>query len=303
MLLRYTCNDCPRNCNKIRTNTHGEGYCRAGALPQIAKIMRHKWEEPCISGTKGAGNIFFAGCNLKCIYCQNHDITLNHNYSNSDYTTYSSQDLSQLFLQIAEEDYHNINLVTADCYLRIISAALSPAVKEKINKPIILNCSGYNKPEIIETLKGKIDIFLPDFKYSRSDVAKKYSNASDYPEVAKNAIKKMFEITGPCKFDQNGILLKGVIIRHLILPGNLYNTFEVIDWVNETFNDGEVIFSLMSQYTPCETGWIGNCVELNRKITSYEKRKAEDYLLNTKITSAYVQDESSAENFYIPDFK
>ena len=302
MIFKYICNDCPRECNALRTINEGNGYCRCGTAPQIAKVMKHLWEEPCISGTKGAGNIFFAGCNLKCCYCQNKKITTEFDYNNSDYSKYSSTELSKLLYNFSQEDVNNINLVTADCYLRTISKAITPSLKESIDKPIILNCSGYNKPEMLEALRGKIDIFLPDLKYLRNDIAEKYSNAPDYPEVAKKAILKMFEITGPCVMDESGLLKKGVVIRHLILPGNLYNTFDVIDWVNETFAPGEIIFSLMSQYTPCNSSCESIFPELARKLTPYEKKKAEAYLLNTDITSAYIQDAESADTAFIPEF-
>ena len=302
MIFKYICNDCPRECNALRTLQGGQGYCKCGTAPQVAKVMKHLWEEPCISGTNGAGNVFFAGCNLKCCYCQNHKITTEYNYSNSDYNNYSSSDVAKLLLSLSSENVHNINLVTADCFLRTISKAITPSIKENINKPIILNCSGYNKTEQIEMLRDKIDIFLPDLKYLRSDIALKYSNAPDYPEVAKKAIMKMFEITGPCVTDESGLLKKGVVIRHLILPGNLYNTFDVIDWVNETFAPGDIIFSLMSQYTPCNTECFKQFPELSRKLTPYEKKKAEAYLLNTDITSAYIQESESADTSFIPDF-
>lgn len=193
-------------------------------------------------------------------------------------------------------------MVTGDHYIRVISDALDTETKKKIGKPVIFNCSGYEKDDTIELMRNKIDVFLPDFKYSLSETAAKYSFAPDYPETAKRAILKMFGMTGPCSFDKNGMITKGVIIRHLILPGNLGNTFGVIDWVNENFKPGEVVFSLMSQYTPCRENNISAFPELCRKLTDYEKRKAEKYLLNTDITLAYTQEDGSAEEAYIPVF-
>jgi len=298
------CNECPRKCNVERSEKYGNGFCKSGYFPHVAKVMIHKWEEPCISGTYGAGNIFFSGCNLKCCYCQNHKISLSYSSSN-DTNVYTPEMMQEIMLEIAEGDAHNINFVTPDCYFNFLSEVITDKIKKEINKPIILNCSGYNLLESIEKMRGKADIFMPDFKYAKSQVAKKYSNAEDYPIVAEKAIRKMFEIAGPCRFDEKGLLKSGVIVRHLILPSNLQNTFDVIDKINEMFEPGEIIFSLMSQYTPCITDGdvLSKYPKLNRKITPYEKKKAETYLFNTDISLAYVQEEGCAEESFIPDFK
>lgn len=297
------CNDCPRKCNAERDKISGDGFCGTGFYPHVSKIMLHKWEEPCISGENGAGNIFFSGCNLKCRYCQNNKITLSYS-AGENIPVCTPENIRHLISDIDSGEAHNINFVTPDCYLRTLSEAITPEFKEKIHKPIIINCSGYNSVEMLELLKNKVDIFLPDFKYARPSVAKKYSNAENYPEIAEKAIRKMFELTGPCTFEENGLLKSGVIIRHLILPSNLPNTLDVIDKVNEMFKPGEIIFSLMSQYTPCaDNSFIADFPELHRKITAYEKRKSETYLFNTDISLAYVQEDGSAEQCYIPDFE
>lgn len=296
-----SCFDCPRGCGAERKENGGNGFCGAGVKASVAKTMVHMWEEQCISGTNGAGNIFFAGCNLRCVYCQNHKISGKH--APETYRTYTATQLRELFLEIAGQEVHNLNLVTGSHYIKIIAEALDRETKQKIAKPVIFNCGGYEKTESLLLLNGKIDVFLPDFKYARPDTAAKYSSAPDYPDIAKNAILKMFEMTGPCLFGDDGMIQKGVVIRHLILPGNLQNTFAVIDWVNENFRPGEIIFSLMSQYTPCKEAGIDAFPELQRRITRYEKEKAEAYLSATEnITSAYIQENGADSTDFIPDF-
>lgn len=297
----YSCSDCPRGCMAWRDPAGGSGLCGAGIYPSVAKTMTHHWEEPCISGTDGAGNLFFAGCNLHCVYCQNARISDRN--APGRYPIFSVPELRSLFLSVAAQKVHNLNLITGSHYSRMIAEALDPDTKQKIGKPVIFNCGGYEKEETLSLLDGKIDVFLPDLKYLSPAVSEKYSCAPDYPDVARKAILKMVEMTGPCRYDENGLLQKGVLIRHLILPGNLPNTLAVIDWVNETFAPGEIAFSLMSQYTPCPDAGIRDFPELQRRLTRYEKKKAEAYLLSTdNITDAYVQEDGADSPDYIPDF-
>ena len=288
-LNQNKCNACPRLCNVVRTKEEF-GVCGVSADLMVARASVHHFEEPCISGINGSGTIFFSGCSLKCVYCQNKDISFDRK---GKYITHER--FNKIVDNLINEGVHNINLVNPTHYADVLSQLLS----RKVSVPIVYNTGGYDKVESIAKLRDKIDIYLVDLKYSDDTLAKKYSKASDYFEVAKNAIKEMYKQVGDYIIDSNGIMQKGVIIRHLILPDSLENSYGVIDWVSENFINGQVKFSLMSQYTPIEKYQYQ---ELNRTITQEEYDKVIGYMYLCGINDGYTQELSSANDIYIPDF-
>lgn len=288
----FTCNLCPRKCNTQRKAlTHsGKGFCNMGENPVIARAALHFWEEPPISGTNGSGTVFFSGCNLKCVFCQNEDIS-----SGCFGKEITVERLREIYLELINQGAHNINLVTGTHFINAIAKSL----EEPLLVPVVYNCGGYESVNSLKLLENKVQIYLPDLKYADDELAIKYSDAPDYFEIATNAIKEMYRQVGNCEFDEDGIMTKGVIIRHLILPNNLENTKRVIDWVKENFNDGEVLFSLMSQFTPNKTCKIP---ELSRRLTQEEYDEIEDYLFLSGIEDGFMQELSSAKEEYIPPF-
>ena len=288
----FNCNLCPRKCNTQRKAlTHsGKGFCNMGENPVIARAALHFWEEPPISGTNGSGTVFFSGCNLKCVFCQNEDIS-----SGCFGKEITVERLREIYLELINQGAHNINLVTGTHFINAIAKSL----EEPLTVPVVYNCGGYESVNSLKLLENKVQIYLPDLKYSDDELAIKYSDAPDYFEIATNAIKEMYRQVGNCEFDEDGIMTKGVIIRHLILPNNLDNTKRVIDWVKENFNDGEVLFSLMSQFTPNKTCKIP---ELSRRLTQEEYDEIEDYLFNSGVEDGFMQELSSAKEEYIPPF-
>ena len=288
----FTCNLCPRKCNierKALTDS-GKGFCNMGENPVIARAALHFWEEPPISGTNGSGTVFFSGCNLKCVFCQNEDIS-----SGCFGKEITVERLREIYLELINKGAHNINLVTGTHFINAIAKSL----EEPLPVPVVYNCGGYESVNSLKLLENKVQIYLPDLKYADDELAIKYSDAPDYFEIATNAIKEMYRQVGKCEFDEDGIMTKGVIIRHLILPNNLENTKRVIDWVKENFNDGEVLFSLMSQFTPNKTCKIP---ELSRRLTQEEYDEIEDYLFLSGIEDGFMQELSSAKEEYIPPF-
>ena len=285
----FSCNLCPRRCGAVRTDTGGGGFCGMPALPVVARAALHFWEEPCISGKRGSGAVFFSGCNLQCVFCQNRSI------SHGKYgKAVSIPRLREIFRELAEQGAHNINLVTPTHFAPAIREALdvSPGV------PVVWNSGGYELPETLRTLEGAVQVYLPDLKYADNALAARYSGAADYFETAAAAIREMFRQVGRCEFDNEGILQHGVVIRHLLLPGALENTKAVLDWIAENFAPGEVLVSLMSQYTP-QPGAEGL---LRRRITGGEYRAARAYMENLGLTDGYYQDSSSAREEYTPPF-
>lgn len=288
----YICNLCPRKCNiqrKALTDT-GKGFCNMGENPVIARAALHFWEEPPISGTNGSGTVFFSGCNLKCVFCQNEDIS-----SGCFGKEITIERLREIYFELINQGAHNINLVTGTHFINAISKSL----EEPLPVPVVYNCGGYESINSLKLLENKVQIYLPDLKYSDDELALKYSDAPDYFETATNAIKEMFRQVGKCEFDEDGIMTKGVIIRHLILPNNLSNTKKVIDWVKNNFDDGDVLFSLMSQFTPNKMCKIP---ELSRRLTQDEYDEIEDYLFDSGIEDGFMQELSSAKEEYIPPF-
>ena len=283
------CKLCPRNCGAERTETKRGGVCRQPSSPVAAKAMLHRWEEPCLVGEKGAGTVFFSGCNLRCCFCQNGPIS-----QGEVGKPITAARLREIFRELIAQGAACLDLVTPTHFTPVILEALGD---ELWPVPVVWNCGGYEKPETLRLLEGKVQVYLPDLKYALPGPAKKYSGAEDYFAWATAAISEMFRQTGPYQI-KDGLLTKGVLIRHLMLPGELENTRRVIDWVAETFQPGDVLFSLMSQYTP-QPGAVGN---LARHVTKAEYRSAVAYMENCGITDGFTQERTSAKEEYTPDF-
>ena len=288
-MLSYTnCELCPRRCHVDRTR--GElGFCREPDHIYAARAAAHYWE-PVISGSFVSGAVFFSGCTLKCIFCQNGIISQQN--LGKEITT---DHLREIFLKLIDDGVQNINLVTPTHFL----PSILPALKPKLPIPIVYNCGGYERVETLRELEGLVDIYLPDMKYSNESLAAKLSCAPDYVEISKAAIKEMYRQVGSAVIEDD-IMQRGLIVRHLILPGELDNTLGVLDWFAETFPKGDVLFSLMSQYVP-----MGKAKELppyNWKITEEEYDAAISYLEFLGIESGFTQDFTSATEDYIPDF-
>ena len=286
--MTQLCSICPRGCGVDRAGGQF-GFCAVPDAPVVARAAPHFGEEPCISGTRGSGAVFFSGCNLRCVFCQNR--TISRGEHGKEITV---AQLRGIFLRLRDEGVHNINLVTPSHYTRQIAEALSGL---ELGIPVVWNSSGYECVETLRMLDGLVQVYLPDLKYALTEPAKAYSGAADYPETAKAAILEMFRQTGPYRME-NGQLRSGVLIRHLVLPGELENTKAVIDWVAETFRPGEVLFSLMSQYTP-QPGAEG---KLARRVTKAEYRAAERYMADCGIADGFTQERTSAKEEYTPDF-
>jgi putative pyruvate formate lyase activating enzyme len=286
------CNLCPRKCNAERKN--GKGYCKAPSDIMVSRAALHFWEEPCISGDEGSGTVFFSGCNMGCVFCQNTDIA--HEVFGKKI---SRERLSQIFLELQEKNANNINLVTPTHYSEEIINAVRLARENGLKIPIIYNTSGYENEETISRLEDTVDIFMPDFKYWLPGTAKKYSNAPDYPEVAKKAIDKMVSMRPELIFDKRGMLKRGVIIRILLLPGFVYEAKKIAEYVYHEYGD-KVIISLMSQYTP--NGKLENYPEINRRVRKKEYERLVDFVSELGAENVYIQEGSSADESFIPPF-
>ncbi len=284
------CKLCPRNCAADRDGGK-TGACGAGNKVLIARAAAHYWEEPCISGDKGSGAVFFSGCSLKCVFCQNYEIS-----SGLKGREVTVPQLRDIFKRLADTGVHNINLVNPTHF----TAAIAEALEQPVGIPIVYNCGGYEKVESLKMLEGKVQIYLPDMKYSDNAAARKYSAAGDYVETARAAIMEMYRQTGDYVLDDNDMLLSGVVIRHLVLPGLMENSKGVIDWVDDSFLPGSVLFSLMSQYTPC--GRAAEFPEINRRLSIEEYEEIRGYMDNSGIMDGFFQDMDSAGEEFIPDF-
>lgn len=283
---------CPRMCRADRTTA--SGYCKAPAGILAARAALHFWEEPCISGTQGSGAVFFSGCTLRCCFCQNYKIS-----RAPQGKSISSERLSEIFLELQEQGAHNINLVTATHYLPWILPALD-MVKKQLHIPVVYNCGGYERLETIQALSSYVDIWLPDLKYFISDLSRRYSQAPDYFDRASAAIRQMILQTGTPVFDAQGIMQKGVIIRHLVLPGQKEDSLQLIKWMAEELPKKQFYISLLSQYTPYEKN--PDFPELNRRITSYEYQKVVDTALEFGLEQGFMQKRTSAKEEYTPSF-
>lgn len=284
------CNLCPRKCNACRTERQGNGFCGAGTLPVVARVAPHFGEEPCISGTKGSGTVFFSGCTLKCVYCQNYEISDGHKGR-----AVTPKELADCYKRLEEQGVHNINLVTADHYVNAVAESLDIY---KPSVPVVYNCSGYTSPKTLSILDGLVDIYLPDFKYSDDALAIKYSSAPNYVNTASAAIKEMIFQVGTPVIDDDGLMKKGVIVRHLILPSHTKNSLGVLDIIKRSYNK-QVLVSLMCQYVPVNKAH--DFPKINRTITrrEYEKVKSELYALGL---DGFTQDLTSASTDFIPDW-
>ena len=284
------CNLCPRKCNVCRTEHQGNGFCGAGTLPVIARVAPHFGEEPCISGTKGSGTVFFSGCTLKCVFCQNYEISDGHKGR-----AVTPKELADCYKRLEERGVHNINLVTADHYVTAVAESLDIY---KPSVPVVYNCSGYTSPKTLSILDGLVDIYLPDFKYSDDALAIKYSSAPNYVNTASSAIKEMIFQVGTPQFDSDGMMKKGVIVRHLILPSHTKNSLGVLDIIKRSY-DKQVLVSLMCQYVPVNKAH--DFPKINRTITrrEYDKVKSELFALGL---DGFTQDLTSASTDFIPDW-
>jgi len=289
------CNKCPRKCNKERVggNLPSYGYCQVSVLPKVARAALHFWEEPCISGEEGSGTVFFSGCNLRCVYCQNDEIAAGVRGKEI-----SIERLSEIFLELQDKGANNINLVTPSHYYAQIKEALM-LVKKKLHIPVIANTSSYDSVEVLREMEGFIDIYLADYKYASSDLATKYSHAEDYPQVAAEALKEMFRQVGEPEFDGRGMMKKGMIVRHLLLPGCKEDSKEVLKFLYQTFGDS-VFISIMNQYTPLSH--VEKYPELNRRISEEEYEEIVDYAIELGIENGFVQEGETAEESFIPAF-
>lgn len=284
------CNLCPRRCNIDRTARFG--YCRVPETPIIARAAPHFGEEPCITGTRGSGTVFFSGCSLRCVFCQNHEISRG---TVGKPVTVSR--LRDIFKELRDTGVHNINLVTATHYVRAVSDALENL---DLGIPVAWNSSGYDSVETLRMLEGKVQIYMPDFKYSDPNLAKTYSAAPDYPQIAAAAIAEMYRQTGPYSMDGDGILQRGVLVRHLIMPNRPTNTKGVIDTVSALLPKGKYLFSLMSQYTPMEG--LDDYPELQQTVSPALADFCYRYMLKKGIEDGYYQDPASATDEMIPEF-
>lgn len=287
------CTICPHRCN-INRNSGQVGRCKATNKVKIALYSTHDFEEPCISGENGSGTVFFSNCNLNCIYCQNYKIS---QLGKGEEITIEK--LAQIFLSQQQKNVENINLVTPTSYVAQIIEAIKIAKKNGLKIPIVYNTNSYETVETIEMLKGYVDVYLPDLKYFENDLGKKYSNINNYFEVATKAIEEMVKQVGKPKLNERGILEKGVIIRHLVLPNNIENSKKVLKWIKDNLAD-KVYVSIMAQYFP--TYKAKENEELNRKLTKEEWAEIEEYIEKIGIENGYIQELGDHEEEYVPDF-
>ncbi len=282
---------CPRACGAERSTARG--YCGADALPRVAKVMLHRWEEPFISGTRGSGAVFFSGCNLGCVYCQNHAIR-----DGGVGEIYDEDALAEAYLALEESGAHNINLVTAAPYVPQVAQSLRRAKARGLTLPVVYNSSGYERTEAIDQLDGLVDVYLPDWKYASPLLAQKFSNAPDYAQVASEAIARMHRQVGDLDLDENGLARRGLAVRHLILPGCADDSRRVLDEMARLLPACTHI-SLMSQYTPQP---YTTEFPLNRKITKREYDRVISYALSLGLYNILIQQRDSAEAHYTPEF-
>lgn len=291
-LTYQPCTLCPRMCKTDRTIS--TGFCGCTQQPKAARAALHMWEEPCISGSKGSGTVFFSGCTLKCVFCQNYQIS-----SQGFGKEITAGELANLFLKLQNQGAHNINLVTATQYLPSVLEALD-CVRDSLVIPVVYNCGGYERIETIKALEGYVDIFLPDLKYYSPEISAKYSQAPDYFNVASLAILQMIKQTGKPVFDDNGVMKKGVIIRHMVIPGQKDDSIRLLCWIKDNLPENQFQISLLSQYTPFYRSH--EYPEIDRRITSYEYNKVLDTAIELGLVDGYMQKKSSAREEYTPPF-
>ncbi|MDO5346680.1 MAG: radical SAM protein [Lachnospiraceae bacterium] len=287
------CRLCPRNCGVNRLEGQ-KGYCRTDARLMVARAALHMWEEPCISGREGSGTVFFSGCSLGCVFCQNREIS-----GGKRGKIITVEQLAQVFLRLQAQNANNINLVTAGHYVPQTAAALKLAKEKGLSIPVVYNSSGYEKSQTLKLLEGLVDIYLPDFKYMDSDLARRYSNAEDYAQTAKTALEEMVRQAGLPEFDGRGIMKRGVIVRHLLLPGHVSDSKKVTEYLFRTYGN-QIYISLMNQYTPMPV--MANDPLLSRKVTEREYGRLVDYALSLGLENGFVQEGETAKESFIPPF-
>lgn len=292
IIRKEKCKECPRQCN-VRREEDSLGFCKVTRMPKVARAALHFWEEPCISGTEGSGTVFFSGCNLRCVYCQNVEIA-----TGARGKEISIERLAEIFLELQEQGANNINLVTPSHYYPEIKEALM-LVRERLHIPVIVNTSSYDSLEGLRSMEGLVDIYLADYKYASNELAAKYSHAANYPQVAKEALQEMFRQVGLPEFDEDGHMKKGMIIRHLILPGQTEDSKTILKDLYERFGDS-VYFSIMNQYTPLPH--VEAFPELNRKVTQEEYDEVVDYAIELGIENGFIQEGDTAQESFIPEF-
>jgi putative pyruvate formate lyase activating enzyme len=286
------CNICPRNCNVNRYEN--AGFCKSSERVKVSKVFVHMWEEPCISGDRGSGTVFFSNCSLRCVYCQNYKIS-----SEGFGIEISLERLSEIFIELQNKNVHNINLVTPTHYIPIVREALKISKSSGLNKPVIYNSSGYENVGSLKTMEGLIDVYLPDIKYYDGKYSIKYSKAPDYFKFASEAVLEMYRQVGAPEFDDHGIIKRGVMVRHLMLPGLLFDSKKIVDWVIGSLPDG-VYLNLMCQYTPMNRA--DEFPELNRKINRAHYEALVDYAVEHGLVNGFIQEFDSADEEYVPDF-
>ncbi|MHC1685479.1 MAG: radical SAM protein [Clostridiaceae bacterium] len=287
------CNLCPRSCNVNRLN--GQlGFCGSGSNVKIGRAELHHWEEPCVSGKNGSGTVFFSNCNLKCVFCQNHLISQENTGSEI-----SIERLSEVFIELQNKKAHNINLVTPTHYAPQIIDAVSLSKIQGLSIPVLYNTNSYENVDTIRALKGTIDVFLPDLKYFSDKYAVKYSNAKYYFKIASKAIEEMINVTGSPVFDKDGMIQKGVIVRHMMLPGLLFDSKKIIDFLYNEFGNS-IYISIMNQYTPLNKA--SDYPEINKTLNPKMYDSLVDYAISLGITQGFIQEEGSANKSYVPDF-
>ena len=287
------CRLCPRQCNAKREQG-AKGVCGTADELLVARAALHMWEEPCISGEKGSGTVFFSGCPLRCIFCQNREIS-----GGAAGRAISEERLSEIFLELQQKGAANINLVTAGHYADRVARALREAKRNGLTIPVVWNSGGYEYPETLSMVADLVDVWLPDFKFFSSETAARYAKAPDYPEVAKKAIAFMVEHAGPPVFDEEGYMKRGVIVRHLVLPGHRKESEDIIRYLFKTYGD-DIFLSIMNQYTPPKE--LLPYQELNRKLTRYEYDRTVAFAMELGVTNAYIQEGETAKESFIPPF-
>lgn len=294
MINEYiNCRLCPRNCQVNRTKGI-KGYCKETNELVVARAALHMWEEPCISGEKGSGTVFFSGCNMGCVYCQNYNIAQGRAGK-----IISVERLAEIFIELHNKNAHNINLVTPSHYIPHIVEAVKNSKLNGLCIPIVYNTGSYEKTDCLNMLEDIVNIYLPDLKYMDESIAKKYSNCTDYFYYASRAIKEMLKQVGEPEFDDDGIMRKGVIVRHMMLPGFLEDSKSIIRYLYETYGD-KIFISIMNQYTPLEH--ISKYPEINRKITNEEYEELVDYAVGLGVENGFIQEGDTQLESFIPEF-
>ena len=290
--LLTDCRLCPRNCGADRWK--GKGYCGVGAEVKIARAALHMWEEPGISGKEGSGAIFFSGCSLGCDYCQNRSISRGERGK-----AVTVEKLAEIMISLQEQNANNINLVTASHYAPQTAEALYLAKEKGLRIPVVYNSSGYEKPETLRLLSGLVDVFLPDFKYLSPELSGKYSRAEDYGARAKEALKEMLRQTGSPCFDERGMIERGVIVRHLLLPGHVEESKRVVEYLYKTYGN-QIYISIMNQYTPMPA--MSGDPLLSRRVTKREYDRLVEYALSLGVEQGFIQEGETAKESFIPEF-